>query len=94
MTTADEPAGTGTPRWALFVGAAVLGLAALGVCAFVILNSWTNGWAAGQEDADHELERAQIAEQQWHQAHPDPTEPVLPDYAEYFSQVADEVAAP
>jgi len=56
--------------------------------------SWTSGWDAGQENARHEFERASTAEQRWHQAHPDPTKPVLPSYAGYFNQVAGELAAP
>lgn len=58
----------------------------------VVLASFVLGHGAGERQAETERLGAQQVELDWHDAHPDPTEPVLPDYSGYLGQLSEEVA--
>jgi hypothetical protein len=60
----------------------------------LVLASWAFGHSAGEREAEAERLRAQQAELDWHDAHPDPTEPILPDHSSYLGQLSQEVAQP
>jgi hypothetical protein len=67
------------------------GIAALLItgCVAVVGAGWVLGVRAGREQASSDRERAAQVEKAWHVAHPDPTEPVLPDYSTYLDRVVD-----
>lgn len=64
------------------------------LCCAVLAASWVLGHGAGERQAEAERLRAQQAELDWHDAHPDPTEPILPDYSHYLGELSEELARP